>query len=73
MPPARGQRRQRVHAVAAQRTQVAIGEAGEGDLAPGEQGLGNVGEQHVAEVVAVEGPEDDGRQRRAGGDNASLR
>ena len=50
-----------VGAVAAEGAQVAFGEAGEDQPATGQQGGGEVGEQQVAEVVPVEGAQQDGR------------
>ncbi|MDV7390335.1 hypothetical protein RZS08_03235, partial [Arthrospira platensis SPKY1] len=55
VPPARGQRRQRLHAVAAERTQVARRQPGMGGHAVAQPGRGHVAEQQVAQVVAVEG------------------
>ena len=50
-----------VGAVAAEGAQVAFGEAGEDQPATGQQGGGEVGEQQVAEVVPVEGAQQDRR------------
>jgi hypothetical protein len=64
MPPARGPRLQRLHTVAAPGPHVRIGRAGEDDPAPGQHRLGDMVEQQVGEVVAVEGAQDDRGQVR---------
>ena len=50
-----------VGAVAAEGAQVALGEAGKDQPASRQQGGREVGEQQVAEVVPVEGAQQDGR------------
>ena len=64
--PVQTQPRQRLDSMPTEAAQVALGQAGEHQLPPGHQGGRDVRKQQIAEVVAIEGAEeDDGQTRRA--------